>query len=123
MIPLPVSVSSPLICCLLVASSAIAEVQPTSGSDLLQTLAAIEISDPAVSVTAQPLAKRSPAGAKPFTRLQAFEIGIDVMALLEPIDFAPPIWNGRGLAAGDVDRDGYQDVLVATRSGARLFMG
>ena len=99
-----------------------AEVKPASQSQLTPILAALEISDPDVSASVQSLAQRSPAGKKPFTRQQAYKIGIDVMAWLEPIDFAPPIWNGRGLAAGDVDRDGYLDVLVATKRGIRLFM-
>ena len=107
---------------LLSPSGASAELLSVSESALKEALAVLEISDPEVSVTASPRRGRSPAGAKPFTRRQADAIGIDVMEVLEPADFAAPIWNGRGLAAGDVDRDGYKDILVASKRGVRLFM-
>jgi hypothetical protein len=104
------------------ASGATAQLQRASKSGLTQALAKLEISDPAVSLRGEPLRERSPAAKTIFTRQQAYKVGIDVMVLLEPIDFTPPIWNGRGLAAGDIDQDGYTDILVATKHGIRLFM-
>ena len=93
------------------------QVQPPSPEALGEAVAALRISQPGVRVSAVPSRQRSGPAELPFTRQQASDIGIDVMALLEPIDFLPPIWNGRGLSAGDVDRDGYPDVLVATKRG------
>jgi len=111
-----------LTCSVLLATGAGAQVQPASKSELAQALAKLEISDPSVSLGGEPLRERSPAAKTNFTRQQAYKVGIDVMTLLEPIDFMPPIWNGRGLAGGDVDQDGFADVLVATKHGIRLFM-
>ncbi len=120
---LPRGFLSAVLCCLLLATSAAtAQVQSPSLEELRHALSQLQVSDPSVRVSATPARKRSAPAELPFTRQQAYEVGIDVMALLEPIDFLPPIWNGRGLAAGDVDRDGYPDILVATKRGVRLFI-
>jgi uncharacterized membrane protein YraQ (UPF0718 family) len=71
-----------------------------------------------VKITRTPYAARSAAGEKPFTRSEANTTGID-----KPIEFSfqdmwPPFWEGRGLATGDIDRDGDIDLIVAsTHSG------
>ena len=122
MISVRASLCLSLLCFVFLASSAKSQVQPATKSELTRALAALEISDTGVSVSAKPIAPRSAAAELPFTRHQAYEVGIDVMSVLEPMDFLPPIWNGRGLAVGDVDRDGYKDVLVATKHGIRLFI-
>jgi len=77
---------------------------------------------PPVTVTAHPFAPRSPGAAKPFSRLEAREIGID-----KPIEFSfrdmwPPFWEGRSLATGDYDHDGDIDLVIAsTRAGLYFY--
>jgi uncharacterized membrane protein YraQ (UPF0718 family) len=71
-----------------------------------------------VTVTAAPLAPPSAVGARAFSRVEARQHGID-----KPLEFSfgdmwPPFWEGRSLSAGDIDRDGDLDlVLASTRVG------
>ncbi len=65
-------------------------------------------------ITKIPFQPRSPAAEKPFSRLEAAEIGID-----KPIEFSfrdmwPPFWEGRSLSSGDFDRDGDIDLVIAS---------
>ncbi|WP_416878791.1 FG-GAP-like repeat-containing protein [Litorimonas sp.] len=57
---------------------------------------------------------RSKSGEKPFTRLEAQEIGIS-----QPIEFSirdmwPPFWEGRSISGGDIDLDGDNDLVLAS---------
>ena len=64
---------------LLSAPGAWAELSPVSQSELQAALAALEISDSGVTLVAAAHRKRSPSAEMPFTRQQAYEIGIDVI--------------------------------------------
>jgi len=69
---------------------------------------------PAITVTPRPYQSKSAAAATLFTRLEAWEIGID-----KPIEFSfqdmwPPFWEGRSLASGDIDQDGDADLVIAS---------
>ena len=66
--------------------------------------------------------RRSPPGERPFSQLDARARGISRPILFDVQQFFPPFFNGRGLSAGDVNNDGWPDVVVATREGARLFV-
>lgn len=104
------------------AAAARAEVAvPTQGDVDLRT-AAVAVSTEGVSIRGEVRNARSPRGAKTFTRKQGSLVGIDHIDWLTPNHFFPPFWNGRGLAAGDVNQDGFQDLLVATEFGVRLFV-
>ena len=61
-----------------------------------------------------PFAPRSPAAEKPFTRLEAREIGIDKPVEFSMVDMWPPFWNGRSVSASDLDNDGDQDIVMAS---------
>jgi len=75
-----------------------------------------------ISIQAYPLNQRSPSAEKPFTRQQAVEIGIPRVNVLTPDEFIPPYWNGRGIASGDVNKDGYVDIAIATKMGMQLYL-
>ncbi len=75
-----------------------------------------------LTLTSKPFNAPSPAGAAPFTRMEAWHLGID-----QPIEFSfadmwPPFWEGRGISAADYDRDGDTDVVIAsTRHGLYFY--
>lgn len=79
--------------------------------------------DVRLTVLRHPFKPRSKAGEKPFTRIEAEQIGI-----YRPLEFSfkdlwPPFWNGRGISSGDVDRDGDDDVILAsTDRGLHVFL-
>ena len=80
--------------------------------------------DHVISVHRQPFAPRSPAGAKPFTRVEAWRIGIDRPLEFSFADMWPPFWDGRSIAAGDFNRDGNADIVYAsTEKGLYFFTG
>ncbi len=67
-----------------------------------------------ISLSEQPYGERSPAGAQPFTRLEAWKIGIDQPIEFSMSDMWPPFWEGRSVSAGDFDGDGNQDLVIAS---------
>jgi len=79
--------------------------------------------DTQLTVLQQPFKPRSKAGEKPFTRIEAEQIGV-----YRPVEFSfkdlwPPFWNGRGISSGDLDRDGDDDVILAsTDRGLHVFL-
>ena len=67
-----------------------------------------------ITVTASPLAPPSPAAKHPFSRLEARQHGIDKPLEFSFADMWPPFWEGRSLSAGDFDRDGDLDLVLAS---------
>ncbi|PTW55733.1 uncharacterized membrane protein YraQ (UPF0718 family) [Breoghania corrubedonensis] len=69
-------------------------------------------------------APRSPAGETPFTRTEAWHLGIDKPTEFSLADMWPPFWEGRSIAAGDYDRDGKTDLVFAsTEKGLHFYAG
>jgi uncharacterized membrane protein YraQ (UPF0718 family) len=67
-----------------------------------------------LTVERQPFGTASaPAGA-PFTRMEAWRLGIDQPLEFSFADMWPPFWEGRGISASDFDRDGDIDVVTAS---------
>lgn len=80
--------------------------------------------DHTISVYRTPFAPRSPAGEKPFTRVEAWHLGIDRPLEFSFADMWPPFWDGRSIAAADFNRDGNIDIVYAsTEKGLYFFAG
>ena len=97
------------------------ETAPSAGlwaaqAATLEPIPAIVTSSDAaqISITASSLNAPSPAADAPFTRIEASQIGIDKPLEFSFADMWPPFWEGRSLSAGDIDRDGDLDLVIAS---------
>lgn len=66
----------------------------------------------------------APAGpdSPGFERVEAWQRGIDHPVEFSFADMWPPFWEGRSIAAGDIDRDGDADLVFASsRAGLYLY--
>lgn len=73
-----------------------------------------------IKVLAVPHLPRYSQSDKNFTLVEAVERGIDVN-MYSPLDFKIPFDQGKGVASGDFDNDGWTDLVFATRQGIRLY--
>ena len=65
---------------------------------------------------------RSPAAEKPFTRLEGPALGLDKPNRFSVGDFWGPFYHGYGLASGDVNNDGWADVVSGSSAGVLLYI-
>jgi uncharacterized membrane protein YraQ (UPF0718 family) len=66
-------------------------------------------------------ARRAPlAGELPFTSRDGSDSGVDDDRIMV-LDFMIPFSQGRGIASGDFDNDGWMDLALASRQGVRLY--
>lgn len=77
--------------------------------------------EPEIVVTQTADQPRSPAASQPFTRREAAELGIEIHNDLSVDDFWSPFYNGRGLASGDIDQDGWVDLVSASERGVVVY--
>ena len=73
-----------------------------------------------VSLSAQAYHTRSPAGSLPFEHKPGNKLGL-VNPEPQLLDFMLPFSQGRGVAAGDFNGDGWPDLAVADNRGVRLY--
>ncbi len=62
-------------------------------------------------------------GTLPFTKYKAVDLGIDSYNKIDESNFVEPFFLGTGLASGDFNNDGWQDIYVANGSVYAAFVG
>jgi len=75
-----------------------------------------------VSVTATAFQPRAGNESTPFTRYDGSKFGLQQTNSFGPADFFPPFFNGGGISSGDIDRDGWPDVVSANGPLISIFM-
>lgn len=63
------------------------------------------------------LAPKSASNDKAFSMMEGKELGLDFANSYSVADFLPPYYMGRGIAGGDYNNDGWQDIVVASKTG------
>lgn len=75
-----------------------------------------------VSMTAEAFQPRAGNDAVPFTRYDGNIFGMHQANSFGPADFFPPFFNGGGIASGDIDRDGWPDVVSVSGPLINIFI-
>lgn len=75
-----------------------------------------------ISIEAMAFRPRSGTDAVPFTRYDGSVFGLHRDNYFNPRDFYPPFFNGSGLSSGDINRDGWPDVVAASGKLIILYM-
>jgi hypothetical protein len=75
-----------------------------------------------VSIDGAAFNPRSGPGDAPFTRYDGSLFGLNQANHFTPRDFYPPFFNGSGISSGDIDRDGWPDIVSANGKLVVVFM-
>ena len=75
-----------------------------------------------VSVSAKAFEPRSGTDDVPFTRYDGSLFGLHQANSFSPRDFYPPFFNGGGISSGDIDRDGWPDIVAANGAVVVVYM-
>ncbi len=82
----------------------------------------IERDDQKITIHRYAHRPRSLGGDKLFTKIEGYKIGVDSGVGFSIREFWAPFWEGRGISSGDLNNDGFADILVATDEGIQVFM-
>jgi hypothetical protein len=75
-----------------------------------------------VSIYAAAFSPRSEPDDLPFTRFDGSVFGLSQANSFGPRDFFPPFFNGSGISSGDIDRDGWPDIVSANGALIIIYM-
>ena len=75
-----------------------------------------------VTIVAAAFQPRSGNDEIPFTRYDGSLFGLHRDNYFNPRDFYPPFFNGSGVSSGDINRDGWPDVVAASGNLVILYM-
>jgi hypothetical protein len=75
-----------------------------------------------ISMTAMAFQPRAGVDTVPFTRYDGSVFGLQQTNSFNPADFFPPYFNGGGISSGDIDRDGWPDIVSANGAQINVFM-
>ena len=78
--------------------------------------------DDNISISATPFQSRSGDDDIRFTRYDGSKFGLKHTILFNPSDFYPPFFNGGGIASGDINRDGWPDIVAANGALIVIYM-
>ena len=102
------------------AASMLAIVEKTSAA--AETVALRDAEGHPVSISAMPFQPLAGNDAVPFTRYDGSLFGLQQTNTFSPADFFPPFFNGGGIASGDINRDGWPDIVSANGPQINVFM-
>ena len=74
-----------------------------------------------IRISSSDLSSRNKNGDRAFSKIEGDNIGLVRPNLFSVEDIWPPFYYGRGIASGDVNNDGWDDILVATEKGPLLY--
>jgi hypothetical protein len=92
------------------------------GPSLAQDVVAKDPQGHPVSILATAFEARSESEDTPFTRYDGRLFGLQQDNKFGPRDFSPPFFNGGGIASGDIDRDGWPDVVSANGALIHIYL-
>jgi len=92
------------------------------GPATAETVTPVDAEGHPVSIGAIPFRPRGGNDAVPFTRYDGSLFGLQQTDSFSPDDFFPPFFNGAGIASGDINRDGWPDIVSANGPLISIFM-
>ena len=74
-----------------------------------------------IGISSTDMSIKNKNGDRAFSKIEGDDIGLVRPNLFSVEDIWPPFYYGRGIASGDVNNDGWDDILVATEKGPLLY--
>ena len=92
------------------------------GQAAAETVTLVDAEGHPVSISNTPFRPRGGNDAVPFTRYDGSQFGLQQTNSFSPADFFPPFFNGGGIASGDINRDGWPDIVSANGALISIFI-